>query len=66
MTVVLMLLIGAGVLTTDTGEGRAALSGFACQGGTDNAALNRTLCRYHPARLWNMPISEIIPGLRTN
>lgn len=60
----LLLLVGAGVLTTDTTTGRSGASGFACKGLTTNPEWNRTICRYHPVRWWNMPITDIIPGLQ--
>ena len=59
----LMLLIGLGLLNVKPEAGRTGTDGFTCHGFTDDAALNRRLCQYHPARIWNMPITELLPWL---
>lgn len=66
LVVVAILLVGAGVLSVDPSAGRASASGFACKGFTNNAELNRAMCRFHPARIWNTPVADLVPGLRQN
>ena len=64
LVVVMVLLIGASVLAADKGDGRVGLSGIACEGFTSNPQINRLWCTYHPSRIWHLPITEVIPGLK--
>ncbi|WP_213545851.1 hypothetical protein [Vannielia litorea] len=41
------------------------MGGSTCRQLTDNIELNRALCRMNPARIWNMPVADLIPGLRS-
>ncbi|WP_074254291.1 hypothetical protein [Vannielia litorea] len=56
----MLVLIGLGFISnTPDGAG-----GTTCHQLTDNIELNRALCRMNPARLWNTPVADLIPGLR--
>ena len=58
-----IITIGFGFLNAQPGTGVTGADGFACRGFTNDAELNRMLCRYHPVRLWNMPVTEALPFL---
>ena len=58
----LLVLVGLGLFSVDPARGDGA--GFDCYAFTGNAELNRTICKYNPARLWNMPVSDLVPDLR--
>lgn len=57
-----VLLVGLGFLTVDPSAGKAGSGGFTCKGFTSNPEVNRTICRYHPARIWNMPVLQVLGG----
>ncbi len=59
----ILLLVGLGLLSEDPRAGHLGASGFDCRGFTNDPDLNRAICRYSPARLWNMPITELVPWL---
>ncbi|MEM0937610.1 MAG: hypothetical protein AAGJ91_17075 [Pseudomonadota bacterium] len=40
--------------------------GFECQGFTNDPDWNRIICQYHPGRLLNRPVSELVPGFGTD
>lgn len=63
LAIAVLILIALGFMTEKPGA--TGTDGFACAGLTDNADLNRALCRMNPARLWNMPVADIVPGLRS-
>ncbi|MFY0636182.1 MAG: hypothetical protein JXQ91_20395 [Vannielia sp.] len=54
------MIIGLGFVSNGP-DGSGANS---CRQLTDNIELNRALCRMNPARLWNTPVADLIPGLR--
>jgi hypothetical protein len=65
LVVVALVLLGLGLVSADPAKGRTGADGFHCRGWTDDAAWNRTICRYHPARIWTMPVSDLLPdGVR--
>ncbi len=59
------ILVVLGMLGDETGKGTVGTDGFECHGFTTDAELNRLMCRYHPARIWNMPLGEIFPFLNS-
>ncbi|MDV7144708.1 hypothetical protein R3X27_18665 [Tropicimonas sp. TH_r6] len=60
------ILVILGMLGDETGKGTVGSNGFECRGFTTNAELNRVMCRYHPAKIWNMPLGDIFPFLKPN
>ena len=64
MVVALVVLIGLGLVSADPSKGRTGATGFDCRGFTDNAELNRTICRFHPARIWNMSVTDIADDVK--
>ncbi|WP_068114266.1 hypothetical protein [Tropicimonas marinistellae] len=56
----LLLVIGLGFMTGDPHNGH---SGAACRDWTTDPELNRTLCRYHPTRILNTPVTELVPWI---
>lgn len=60
----LLLIMGLGLMADDPSRGVTGVNGFACKGITSSAELNRALCRIHPKRIWNMPVTDVIPYLR--
>lgn len=63
LLVALLLLVALGLFSQRPGEARTVSAGIECRSWTDSVELNGLLCRYHPARLWSMPVSDLIPGL---
>jgi hypothetical protein len=63
LLVALMVLIALGLFSQRPGEARSVSVGIECRSWTASAELNRLMCRYHPARLWSMPVADLIPGL---
>lgn len=63
LLVALMVLIALGLVSQRPGEARTVSAGIDCRAWTDNVELNGLLCRYHPARLWSMPVTDLVPGL---
>ncbi|NDR57757.1 hypothetical protein [Aliiruegeria sabulilitoris] len=59
----LVILLGLGLVSDNSGKGTTASGGLSCKGWTNDPELNRLICRYHPARIWNMPVSEMLPFL---
>ena len=59
LLVALLILVALSLFSSrpDAGGG----TGFACTGFTDDPALNRMICRFHPARIWNMPVADLLP-----
>ena len=66
MALGLVILLGLGLVSDDSSKGTSGAGGFSCSAWTTDPELNRLLCRYHPARIWNMPVSELIPFLGPN
>jgi len=62
MVMAAVLLVGLGFLSVDTAAGKAGTGGFTCKGFTSSAEMNRMICRYHPARIWNMPVTQVLGG----
>lgn len=58
-----LVLLGLGLLDHDPGTGGEAAGGFSCKHWTSDPKLNRFLCQYHPARIWNMPVTDLLPSL---
>ena len=58
------LIIGLGLMSDDSSTGARGATGFACRGLTSDPDINRALCRLNPARIWNTPISELIPAIK--
>lgn len=63
LAIALLILIGLGYISNPSDSGGPGLS---CRPLTDNVSLNRALCRMNPTRLWNTPVADLIPGLRTS
>lgn len=61
MLLLLLVLIAVAMLSGDPSSGQAA-GGIACTGLTDNAQFNRMLCQLNPARLLDMPVTELFSG----
>jgi hypothetical protein len=58
-----VLLVGLGLVSADPAAGRTGADGFSCKGFFNDADWNRALCRFHPARIWNTPIADLVPFL---
>lgn len=58
LAVGLLVLIGLALLSSDDKLGSGPTS---CPRITDDPGLNRTLCRFSPARIWNRPVADLIP-----
>lgn len=58
-----VILVCLGLLSDHSGTGTTAATGFECRGFTNDPEINRLLCRYHPARLWNTPVTDLMPWL---
>lgn len=58
-----VLIVILGLLSDHSGNGATGSSGFECKGFTSDPEVNRMLCRFHPARLWNTPVEELVPWL---
>ncbi len=61
LAIAVLVLVGLGFISNPPGDGGP---GSSCRQLTDNIELNRALCRMNPARLWNTPVADLIPGLR--
>ena len=59
--VAVVILIGFGLIGADPATGRTGSEGFDCKGFTNNPEWNRTLCRYHPRRIWTTSVGELVP-----
>ncbi|SDI86379.1 hypothetical protein [Aliiruegeria lutimaris] len=59
----LVILLGLGLVSDNSGKGTTAAGGLSCGGWTSDPELNRLICRFHPSRIWNMPVSELLPVL---
>lgn len=55
-----VILIVFGLLSSDPTSGNAG-DGFSCWRITSDPELNRLLCQYSPARIWNMPLADLLP-----
>ncbi len=61
LAIAVLVLIGLGFISNaPDGAG-----GTTCRQFTNNIELNRALCRMNPARIWNTPVADLIPGLRS-
>ena len=63
LLVALMVLVVLGLFSQRPGEARSVSVGVECRAWTASPELNRLACRYHPARLWSMPVTDLVPGL---
>jgi len=60
LAIAVLVIIGLGFISGPTDVGAA---GSSCRQITNNVEINRALCRMNPARLWNTPVADLIPGL---
>ncbi|PRY21750.1 hypothetical protein CLV78_10819 [Aliiruegeria haliotis] len=56
----LLVLVALGLMSDDSGF---AAGKFNCSGFTNDPDLNRIICQYHPVRIWNTPVTELLPFL---
>ena len=65
LLVALLVIVALGLFSNQPGSAGGAGAGgaFACPSWFDDPAINRAICKYHPARLWNMPVAELLPWL---
>ena len=57
----LVVLILLGLWNAGGGPRVGGGIGFECRGFTNDPDWNRVLCQYHPARLLDMPVSDLLP-----
>ncbi|MEM1429570.1 MAG: hypothetical protein AAGG09_08945 [Pseudomonadota bacterium] len=57
--VLVLILLG---LLNEGAAPRLGGGSFECQGFTNDPEWNRVICQYHPARLLNMPVNELLPA----
>lgn len=62
LLVALLVLTGMSLFSNRPDAGGTGVA-FECRSYTSDPELNRLICRYHPVRLWNMPIGDLIPWL---
>jgi hypothetical protein len=64
LLVALLFLVALGLFSSNPGTGTGgAAGGLECGGITSSPELNRLICRYHPAKIWNTPVNELFPFL---
>jgi len=56
----LLLIVALGLFSDRPGTAGGGAS-FACPRWFDDPGINRMICRYHPVRIWNTPVSELVP-----
>jgi hypothetical protein len=62
LLVALLILVALGMMSSrpDRGGGGAT---FACPQYFADPQINRLVCRFHPVRLWNTPVRDLLPGV---
>ena len=60
----LVVLVVLGLLNEGQSRSFGAGIGFECHGFTNDPEWNRVICQYHPARLLQRPVSDLVPGFR--
>ena len=60
LLVALLFLIALSLLSDQPGSGTAQ-AGFSCPSYFSDPELNRLVCRFHPVRIWNMPVRDLLP-----
>lgn len=67
LLVALLVIVALGLVSNGPGSAGSAGTGaggaFSCPNWFDDPALNRTICKYHPARVWNTPVADLLPWL---
>jgi len=57
-----VILILLGLVSEGSGPRMNGGIGFECRGFTSDPEWNRVICQYHPARLLDMPVGDLLPG----
>ncbi len=58
----LLLIVALGLSSSRPGSAGGG-AGFACPRWFDDPGLNRMICRYNPAKIWNTPVRDLVPWI---
>ena len=59
----LLIIIALGLFSNRPGTAGSGAASFSCPNWFTDPEINRLVCRYHPVRIWNTPVADLLPWL---